>query len=75
MRINYKVHEPVSGDSDPRKLHSSDIQAFGAVRDYLQALRTNQEHKAKAILDANEDLTAYFNFSRREWQKNPYFCI
>ena len=59
-------------DSNPRLLLSSDIQAFQVCREFLEALRTGTH---KTIEDANEDLTAYFNHIRREWQANEYYTF
>jgi len=58
--------------TNPRLLLSSDIQAFQVCREFLEALRTGTHKK---IEDANQDLTAYFNHIRREWQANEYYTF
>jgi hypothetical protein len=60
---------------DPNELWGHDNQAFAVVREYLQAIRTDQTNKAAKIYSANVGLAPYLDFVRAARTKNPYYTL
>lgn len=75
MRFNYPKHEEVAKSTNPALLYSKDIQAFAVVKEYRQALRTEQASKAQKIREANTDLASYFAYVNDAVKKNPYYEV
>lgn len=80
MRINYNYGKGVSAlnevkATNPALLYSKDIQAFAVVKEYRQAIRTEQAAKAQAIREANTDLVNYFAFIDNAVKANPYYEV
>lgn len=75
MRTSIKEHKEVKTAVNPALLYQKDLQAFAVVKEYRQALRTDQLSKALKIVEANVDLAPYFNFVNVAVRKNPYYEV
>lgn len=75
MRHTTQKHEETKTAVNPALLYQKDLQAFAAVKEYRQALRTAQTAKAQNIVEANLDLLPYFNFVNQAIRKNPYYEV
>ena len=60
---------------NPNELWGSDNTLFVIVREYLRAIRTQQESKATFLYNEHQGLREYFNFIDSELVRNPYYDL
>ena len=60
---------------NPNELWGSDNALFVIVREYLRAIRTQQESKATFLYNEHQGLREYFNFIDSELVRNPYYDL